>query len=83
MLGIFRDPWLEDREIRQREQRAKLLGGIGLIGALFTGAFLICSQLGETVAAVGVGASFSWRRLLPEPARVFCSLFLGCSWSVR
>lgn len=55
MLGIFRDPWLEDRETRQREQRAKLLGGIGLIGALFTGAFLICSQLGETMAAVGVG----------------------------
>jgi hypothetical protein len=55
MLGIFRDPWLEDRETRQREQRAKLLGGIGLIGALFTGAFLICSQWGGVAAAIGVG----------------------------
>jgi len=54
MLGIFRDPWLEDCETRQREQ-CQVARGNRAYGALFTGAFFICSQLGGAVAAFGAG----------------------------
>jgi len=55
MLGIFRDPWREERETRQRERRARLLGEIGLTGAIFTGVFLILSQTSGAWASIGVG----------------------------
>ncbi|MCJ8518116.1 hypothetical protein ABID21_000990 [Pseudorhizobium tarimense] len=53
MLAIFRDPWLEDRETRQREQRAKLLGEIGILGAGFTALFLVLSQ--TPLHTIGIG----------------------------
>jgi len=56
MRELFHDLSVYSRETRQREQRAQIRAMIRLLGAAFTGLFLVLSQLtGQVLASIGVG----------------------------